>query len=178
MLPAASLWMLVLWRACTGLGFIFWLTSPRPSWPFLYIPQAQRLFSSPTRAKEWFSPQARAVTLRPSKHMTLLGTVTSEVTTFLTPLTPACYLARSSTAICISSRYVSSPSCPRSLIPHPYNSLFAVKKSVNAAPQIILDTTVSNGRNSVILVGSGFLLRVIPSPGSKLSPEIPMPSCP
>lgn len=78
MLPQAIFYTEVEHRVCTGLGFIFMVTSPRPSCPCLYIPQAQSMFfSSPLTAKAWFSPQAKLCKGMPWKQMILVGSVTS-----------------------------------------------------------------------------------------------------
>ena len=100
-LPAAILWIWLEHKVCTGRGFIFVFTSPRPNCPCLYIPQDQSMFfSSPMTARLWFSPQATECTFIFSKQITFEGMVTSE----LVWVAPFFSLARSNITNCICSR--------------------------------------------------------------------------
>ena len=125
-------------------------------------------------ARLWFSPQATLWTFIFSKQITLLGTVTSE----LVDWEPDFSLVLSSKASYMSSTYVSSPSCPKSFIPHPYSSPSCVLRREKAAPQNTWTIFTFWGRYGVISTGMRTFDFDRPTPGSKESALNPKPNYP
>lgn len=121
---------------------------------------------SPSMARTCASPHAMVFIWIPYKLETWVGIVISEV--YIWPR-----LAFSSTE---RSLKMSSPSWPRSFMPHPYSSPLSVRNRVNVEPQNTLE--IDSSFSDSILRGSMTLLFSMPRPGSKLSEEKPIPSWP
>ena len=155
-------------KLCTGRGLSLRFTSPRPSCPFLYWPQAQSIFldsfPSPSIASTCASPHATVFIWIPWRLLTWVGMVISDVYIWPTLAFSRAYM----------SLKTSSPSYPRSFIPHPNNSPVLVKKREKVEPQKIL--AICSSLRESIFRGSGTLLFSMPRPGSKLSEENPSPS--